>query len=157
MRVIAIAAGALVSACVSVSTEVRHTDTTLAAIEGARVRSCPAGREQPNAQHEGFGPASGVTGEDVAFTPLASHPNMMMRMRRLTVAPGGVIAWHDHTQVQGMAIVVAGEMVEIRNTCLDRMLHRAGDIAREDAETAHSWRNEGDEPAVVLVTHIVPR
>ena len=73
------------------------------------------------------------------------------------MAPGGVIAWHDHRAVQGMALMVSGEMVELRNTCLDPITYRAGDVAREDAETAHSWRNETSEPAVVLVSHVVVR
>jgi quercetin dioxygenase-like cupin family protein len=78
-------------------------------------------------------------------------------LRRLTVEPGGVIAWHDHAQVQGMALIVSGEMVELRNTCLDPITYRAGDVAREDEATAHSWRNEGDQPAVIIVAHVVAR
>jgi quercetin dioxygenase-like cupin family protein len=73
------------------------------------------------------------------------------------VAPGGVIAWHDHAQIQGMALLVAGEMTELRNTCLDPLIYRAGDIAIEDAGTAHSWRNDGAVDAVILVSHIVAR
>jgi quercetin dioxygenase-like cupin family protein len=48
-------------------------------------------------------------------------------------------------------------MVELRNSCLDPLTYRAGDIAREDVNTAHSWRNEGDGPAVILVSHVVTR
>jgi quercetin dioxygenase-like cupin family protein len=48
-------------------------------------------------------------------------------------------------------------MIEFRNTCLDTIRYRAGDVAREDAATAHGWRNESDEPAVVLVMHVVAR
>jgi quercetin dioxygenase-like cupin family protein len=80
-----------------------------------------------------------------------------VRLRRITVQPGGVIAWHDHTAVQGYAVLVSGEMVELRNTCLDPITYRAGDVALEDAATAHSWRNEGSEPAVILVSHVVSR
>jgi hypothetical protein len=59
--------------------------------------------------------------------------------------------------VQGYAVLVSGEMVELRNTCLDPLTYRAGDIAREDVNTAHSWRNEGYGPAVILVSHVVTR
>jgi quercetin dioxygenase-like cupin family protein len=48
-------------------------------------------------------------------------------------------------------------MVELRNTCLDPITYRAGDVAREDAQTAHSWRNESDEAAVILVSHVIAR
>lgn len=145
------------AACVSVSVEEYAADTTLAAITDARIRSCPAERTQANARSEGFGPTSGLAAEDIAFTPLASDPTRAVRLRRIVVQPGGVIAWHDHVAIQGMALLIAGEMVELRNTCLDPLTYRAGDVAIEDAATAHSWRNESDREAVVLVSHVVVR
>lgn len=156
MRMLALLAGLLVSACVSIDANVTTTpDATLLAVQNARVRECPAGRTQVGARSEGFGAQTGVVGEDLALTPLASDPTKALRLRRLTIAPGGVIAWHDHSAVQGMALLVSGEMVELRNTCLDPITYRAGDVAREDAGTAHSWRNETDAPAVVLVSHVI--
>jgi quercetin dioxygenase-like cupin family protein len=156
MRILVLLAGLLVSACVSVQANVTTTpDATLLAVQNARVRVCPADRIQAGARNEGFGPQSGVVGEDLALTPVASDPTKAVRLRRLTVAPGGVIAWHDHSAVQGMALLVSGEMVELRNSCRDPITYRAGDIAREDAGTAHSWRNETDAPAVVLVSHVI--
>ena len=158
MRLTLIGATALLSACVSVNAHVTTTpDPALAAIENARVRECPAARTQADARREGFGPTSGVEASDIHLVPLASDPTRAVRLRRITVQPGGVIAWHDHTAVQGMALLVSGEMVELRNTCLDPITYRAGDVAREDAATAHSWRNESDEVAVVLVSHVVAR
>jgi len=158
MRLALLSLAALLSACVSVNANVStNTDAALLAVQNARVRECPASRQQANAYDEGFGPQSGVEGVDIALTPLASDPTRAVRLRRLTIQPGGVIAWHDHTAVQGMALVVSGELVERRNTCLDALTYRAGDVAREDAATAHSWRNETDQIAVVLVSHVVTR
>jgi quercetin dioxygenase-like cupin family protein len=157
-RWLAFAAAASLAACVSIDVqESALDDATVAALEGARVRECPADRTQAGARSEGFGAASGVQSVDVVLTPLAHDPARGLRLRRLTVQPGGVIAWHDHTSVQGYAVIVSGEMVELRNTCLDPLTYRAGDIAREDANTAHSWRNEGDGPAVIWVSHVVTR
>ena len=145
--------------CVSISVDDNSDspDRALAAIQNAHVRECPASRTQADAQTEGFGPTSGVVSADIAFTPLASDPTRSVRLRRITVAPGGVIAWHDHTGIQGMALLVSGEMVELRNTCLDPITYRAGDVAIEDAATAHSWRNETRRDAVIMVAHVVPR
>jgi quercetin dioxygenase-like cupin family protein len=112
---------------------------------------------QPNAQREGFGPSSGVESADIALTPLASDPTRAVRLRRIVVQPGGVIPWHDHAQIQGMALLVSGEMTELRNTCLDPITYRAGDVAIEDANTAHSWRNDSEIEAVILVAHVVAR
>ena len=152
-----VAPAALLAACVSVDVQETRNHTTIAALEGARVRECPADRTQTNARSEGFGATSGVESADIALTPLAHDPTRALRLRRLTVQPGGTIAWHDHTAVQGYAVIVSGEMVELRNTCLDPLTYRAGDVAREDVNTAHSWRNEGDGPAVILVSHVVTR
>jgi len=158
MRIVVLTGALALSACVSIEANVtERADAALTAIQNTRVRECPPGRAQANARSNGFGEQRGVVGEDIALTPLASDPSRAVRLRRLTIAPGGVIAWHDHRTVQGMALVVSGELVELRNTCLDPLVYRAGDVAREDEATAHSWRNETDEPAVVLVSHVVTR
>jgi quercetin dioxygenase-like cupin family protein len=158
-NVAALTAALTMTACVSISVDESESppDAALAAIERARVLECPAERTRANAHTEGFGPTSGVDATDIAFTPLASDSTRAVRLRRITVAPGGVIAWHDHTALQGMALMISGEMMELRNSCLDPITYRAGDVAREDAATAHSWRNEGDTEAVVIVAHVVPR
>ncbi|MBC7769607.1 MAG: hypothetical protein H7124_12570 [Phycisphaerales bacterium] len=128
LKCVVVGAAALLSACVSVNANVTTTpDPALAAIQNARVRECPADRMQADARSEGFGPQQGVEGVDIALTPLASDANRAVRLRRLTVQPGGVIAWHDHAAVQGMALIVSGEMVELRNTCLDAITYRAGE------------------------------
>ncbi len=157
MRVILLAALTALAGCVSVNANVTTPDAALAAVQDARLRECPPARTRDGARSEGFGATSGVAAEDIAFTPLASDPTRALRLRRITVQPGGVIAWHDHAAVQGMALLVSGAMVELRNTCLDPIAYRAGDVAREDAQTAHSWRNESDSVAVVLVAHVVAR
>ncbi|MEZ5994757.1 MAG: cupin domain-containing protein [Hyphomonadaceae bacterium] len=132
-------------------------DTALQAIEAAHVVSCPAGRALQGAFHEAFGPQHGVTSTDIALTPLAHDPSHALRLRRIEVEPGGVIAWHAHDQVQGMALLVSGQMTEIRSSCMDMMVYRAGDVAIEDAATMHGWRNDGEATAVILVSHVVQR
>jgi len=155
MRTSVIAAALALSACVSVNAEVHTPDAALAAVNNARVLECPAHRTQANAHASGEPESVGLVGENIGIVPLASDPTRVVRLRRLTIQPGGAIGWHDHSAVQGMALMISGEMVETRNTCLDRMTYRAGDVAREDAGTAHSWRNESDEAAVVLVAHVL--
>jgi quercetin dioxygenase-like cupin family protein len=151
------AALALLAACASTpAPEANSESAAMAVFENATVRACPAERVLANARSEGFGATAGVQVEDIALVPTADSTRAL-RLRRITVEPGGVIAWHDHAAIQGMALLVAGEMVELRNTCLDPILYRAGDVAIEDAQTAHSWRNESDARAVVLVSHVVTR
>jgi quercetin dioxygenase-like cupin family protein len=155
---ISIAVAGLLGACVTINDQSTITrDAALTAIENARVRECPAERAQANARSSSDSQSVGVNAQDIAITPLASDPTRSLRLRRITVAPGGVIAWHDHLALQGMALVVSGEMTEFRNTCLDPIGYRAGDVVREDAATAHGWRNESGAPAVILAAHVLVR
>jgi quercetin dioxygenase-like cupin family protein len=164
----ALIAASLLSGCAAMETMERGLglrdedrpaphNTTLDAIMSAAPRSCPVGRTLDGAQFDAFGPQHDVTAEDIALVPVASDPSKAVRLRRIVMAPGGVIAWHTHDAVQGMAMIVSGEATEIRNSCLDPIRYRAGDVAIEDAQTAHGWRNDGDVPAVIIVAHVAPR
>jgi quercetin dioxygenase-like cupin family protein len=133
-------------------------DTALAAVMAATApRACPNGRTLEGANHEAFGPQHDVTVTDIATTPVAGDPSHAVRLRRIVIAPGGVIAWHVHDRAQGMALIVSGQATEIRNSCMDPIVYLAGDVALEDATTAHGWRNDGDTPTVVLVSHVIVR
>jgi|CXWL01.1.fsa_nt_gi quercetin dioxygenase-like cupin family protein len=156
-KLVAAASLAALAGCVSVDVhDVTAGDVTLAGIQNAQRRDCPAARAQANPQRM-EGASTGVEGVDLAFSPLASDPTRALRLRRITIQPGGVIPWHAHDVNQGMAILVSGEMTEYRNDCLDPIIHRAGDIAREDLATQHGWRNLSGRVAVVLVSHVVAR
>ena len=155
-----ICAGLLVSAaalggCVSVDVaELNASDVTLMAVNHAERRDCPADRVGANPNRLEAASA-GTEAVDLAFSPLASDPTRALRLRRITIQPGGVIPWHAHDVNQGMALLVSGEMTEYRSDCLDPIVHRAGHIAREDVATQHGWRNLSDREAVVLVSHVV--
>ena len=158
---IALAAMAGLAACSTMDRitpdRASRADDTLRAIQSAHFRECPEGRSLANARIGSDNESVGVDGQDIGLVPLASEPSRAVRLRRITVAPDGVIAWHTHDAVQGMALVLSGEITEFRNTCLDPMVYRPGDVAREDAQTAHGWRNTSRYPAVILVTQVVPR
>lgn len=132
-------------------------DATLAAINAAEQNGCPAGRTQANARSEAFGPFQGVTIAELASVPQKGEPPRRVHLVRVTVAPGGVIGWHEHSGDQGMAILVSGTATELRNDCRDPIEHKAGDILLESADTAHGFRNTGKVPAVFLVTGGLPR
>lgn len=149
MRALAIAIILALSGC---ATTPASND---AAFQGAHLRTCPAERTQADAQSAGFGERGGVEVTDLAIVPSADDPTRALRIRRIVIQPGGIIPWHEHTDVQGAAVLLSGQATELRNTCLDPMIYRAGDMALEDAATAHSWRNDGTEPAIVLVSHII--
>jgi quercetin dioxygenase-like cupin family protein len=160
MKRVAMMLAVAVSGCASMNPLDRgppEPDDTLRAVLNATPKECPAGRTLENARIGSDNESRGAEIEDIALTPLASDPSRALRLRRITLAPGGVIAWHTHDVNQGMALLVSGEATEFRNTCLDPIRYRTGDVASEDAQTAHGWRNQSDEPAVFIVAHVVPR
>ncbi|WP_198022076.1 cupin domain-containing protein [Algiphilus aromaticivorans] len=80
----------------------------------------------------------------------------VLRTRELTIAPGGIVAVHQHQQRPGVAYILEGEMVEHRNDRDEPVLRQAGDTAFERSGVTHWWENVGDEPVRALVVDIVP-
>lgn len=135
----------------------RAPDPTLEAILHAAPRTCPNGRTLENARVGSDNQSRGVTVEELMLVPLSDDPTHALRLRRIIMAPHSVLAWHTHEEVQGAALIVSGDPTEYRSDCMDPIRYHAGDIAREDAATAHGWRNESDREAVVITAHVVPR
>lgn len=145
------------SLAVAGSAAAHEPDATLAAINAAKLNGCPAGRAQANARTAAYGDFKGVTIAELATVPQKGEPPRRVHLVRVTVAPGGVIGWHEHGSDQGMAILVSGTATELRNDCRDPIEHKAGDILLESADTAHGFRNTGKVPAVFLVSGGLPK
>ncbi len=154
MKISVVAMALALSACVSVDvheTHQRSGDATLTALMHAQPKACPAASVDPNARSSGPTARVGVTETLVSSVPMAGDPaHRVVRMRRLVVAPGGNIQWHEHTGRQGFGVVIAGEMTEYRNTCREPMRYHAGDVVEETSAVAHYWQNEGSVDGVIL-------
>ena len=79
-----------------------------------------------------------------------------LRLRELTIAPGGSIALHQHDQRPGVAYVLQGQMTERRGLGFSPRVIGPGEVAFEATGVSHWWRNEGTTPAKALVVDIVP-
>jgi quercetin dioxygenase-like cupin family protein len=79
-----------------------------------------------------------------------------LRLREITVAPGGSIGLHRHHQRPGVAYMLEGEMTERRAPAFTPRVIGPGDVAFEGSDVTHWWRNEGTTPARALVVDIVP-
>ena len=77
----------------------------------------------------------------------------LMRFRRLTIEPGGVVAQHEHQQRPGVAYILNGAITEHRNgevrTC------QAGDLAYESSGVTHWWANQSEEEVVAIVVDLI--
>ena len=115
---------------------------------------CPADKMMADARKPDSSPAKGVTDSVLAAINLADEPakieNRMLRLRKLTIAPGGVVPWHSHGDRPAIIYIVSGEVTEYASNCAAPIVHEAGDVARETHVTAHWWKNPGKATAVLL-------
>lgn len=122
----------------------------------------------PQAEHQRAqelkraGPAANRGIESVK--PLGSVPlagelegaaGRVLRMRELVIAPGGVVAVHEHDRRPGIAYILEGEMTEFRGEKGEAVVHRAGSTALEWSGVTHWWENRSGKPARALVVDIV--
>jgi len=118
----------------------------------------------------GFSPAAGfcaaqqpapTESKGITITPLSAVnlgpeiPGMQgrqLRLRMLTIEPGGVLALHSHKDRPGAAYVLKGTIMEHRGDVAKE--YGAGQTWAEDGNTLHWLENTGTSPAVLIVTDI---
>jgi len=125
-----------------------------AAMSAARAGECPADKVKANVREPVNTPANGVTDTVLASIDLAKEPikadGRLQRVRKLVIAPGGVVPWHSHDDRPALIYVVEGEINEYNSNCSVPIVHKAGDVARETFGTAHWWKNLGDKTVTLL-------
>lgn len=82
--------------------------------------------------------------------------NRMLRARELVIAPGGVVAVHQHDGRPGMAYILEGEIIEHRSDAEAPITRSAGAVSFEKTGLTHWWENKSDKPVKALVVDIVP-
>jgi quercetin dioxygenase-like cupin family protein len=75
-----------------------------------------------------------------------------LRMRELTVAPGGFLGVHNHIDRPGVVYILKGTITEHRgNVAKD---YSAGDSWLETKETTHWIENKGTTPVEILAVDV---
>jgi quercetin dioxygenase-like cupin family protein len=120
---------------------------------------CPAGKVKDGSFTSGATAPVGVTDEVVASIDLApkggDFANQLLRMRKLTIAPGGIVPWHEHGERPANIYVLSGTIEEYRANCSVPIVHKAGEVASEfGVGFAHWWKNTSNEPVVLLSADI---
>ena len=126
---------------------------------GAAAGECPADKVKAGAVTTGEMTPAGVTDEVIATIDLSpkggEFKGQMLRMRKLTIAPGGVVPWHEHSVRPANIYVLSGMIEEYRSTCEVPVVHKAGEVTAEfGADLAHWWKNTSSEPVVLLSADI---
>ena len=125
----------------------------------ATAGECPAGKQASNPLTGAASAPVGVTDTELAAIDLSKEnvklPERRLRMRHMTVAPGGIVPLHSHADRPALIMVTSGEIYENNSTCSAPILHKAGDIAREFLGTQHWWQNKSDKPVELTIADIV--
>ncbi len=125
----------------------------------AQAGECPAGKAGANPLANAPTAPVGVTDTELAAIDLAKEnvklDQRRLRMRHMTIAPGGIVPLHDHADRPALIMVNSGEIYENSSKCLVPILHKAGDIARESLGTKHHWKNEGSQPVELTIADLV--
>jgi quercetin dioxygenase-like cupin family protein len=125
----------------------------------AAAGECPADKVMDGAVTSGETKPVGVTDTVIASIDLApkggGFAGQLLRMRKLTIEPGGVVPWHEHSQRPANIYILSGTIEEYRANCAVPIVHKAGDVAMEFGKGfAHWWKNTGSEPVVLLSADI---
>jgi quercetin dioxygenase-like cupin family protein len=131
-----------------------HADTSKNVVPSSEYRIAQElGADGPT---ETFGiESSKVLGTMSLAGEFAGTEGHMLRVREVTVLPGGQVAVHQHNSRPGAAYVLEGELVEHRNDAEGPLTRAVGAVAMEKTGTIHWWKNESSEKARVLVVDIV--
>ena len=70
----------------------------------------------------------------------------VLRTRRITVAPRGSVAWHEHEQRPGVAYLLNVALIQ----------SHAWDAVFESSGVLHGWRNRSAQSVTAVVIDIVP-
>jgi len=110
----------------------------------------------PPTEHKGLGVETlGVISEDSmkATVGLDGH---ILKLRAITIEPGGQIAKHGHETRPGLVKVIEGEWVEGRDSGESIFDADTPAAIVEDEATVHWFYNRGSEPATAIVCDINP-
>ena len=130
------------------------------AASAAQAGQCPADQTKPDVRKPVDLKPVGVTDTVIASIDLSpkggSFAGQQMRMRKLTIAPGGVVPWHEHSERPANIYVLSGTIEDYRANCAVPIVHKAGEVTAEfGVGYAHWWKNTGSEPVVLISADIV--
>ena len=130
---------------------------TMAGLAHAGV--CPADKVAANDLPGAATAPVGVVDTELASIDLAKEnvklDQRRLRLRQMTIAPGGIVPMHSHEDRPALIMVNSGEIYEYNSKCSVPILHKAGEVAREFMGTKHWWKNTGSQAVNLTIGDIV--
>lgn len=101
----------------------------------------------PTAPNDSKGGSTQALGA-IDLGPEVKLPAYQLRVRSVTIQPGGYLAAHTHQGRPTMEYVAQGTVIEIRNG--QPFEHKAGEMVRASHGVTHWWENHGSVPVVLV-------
>ena len=132
----------------AVTTAALGTAIVLASASLASAGECPAGNVKEGAVTSGPTAPVGVTDTVIGSIDLdpkgGDFAGQLLRMRKPTIEPGGIVPWHEHSERPANIYVISGTIEEHRANCTVPI----GTIrARSPSSSARASRIGGRTPA----------
>ena len=100
--------------------------------------------------------SKGVAAKVIGSLPLAPEfdaiEGRQLRMRVVTLAPGGVFAVHNHKDRPSVEYVLKGKATEFKGDATKA--YAEGDAVLADKNTTHWWRNDSQEPTIFVAVDV---
>lgn len=128
--------------------------TGAASVGSAFAGECPPDKMMANAREPSTQAAAGVSDNVLAALPLAEEGPMLadrrMRVRKLVIQPDGIVPWHSHGDRPALIYIVEGEIHEYASNCAGPITHKTGEVAIENHQVSHWWKNLSSSPVTLL-------
>ena len=118
---------------------------------GAFIHALMAQQATPPAENRGVG-AKVVAAVDLG-SEIQGMQGRQLRMRVITLEPGGVFAIHNHKNRPSVEYIARGEATEFLGNA--SRVYREGEAFGADRNTEHWWRNDGKDTAVFVAVDIL--
>jgi quercetin dioxygenase-like cupin family protein len=90
-----------------------------------------------------------LSGFQLGKQGLDDFSQRQMRIRQITVEPGGVAGFHSHKDRPALTYVMKGSLMEHRKGSPDRT-YKAGEVITESTDVDHWAENTSSEPVVLI-------
>jgi quercetin dioxygenase-like cupin family protein len=104
-------------------------------------------QQSPPTENKGVSVAP-ISGFDLSKQGLKDYEQRQMRIRQITLEPGGVVAMHSHAQRPALTYVLKGTLLEHRDG--GERQYKPGEVITEPTDVNHWAENKGSEPVVLV-------
>ena len=107
-----------------------------------------AAAQQAPTENKGM-KAEALSGFALGKQGLDDLAQRQMRIRQITIEPGGVAGFHSHKDRPALSYIMKGSLTEHRKGGPDRT-YKAGEVITESTDVDHWAENTSSEPVILI-------